>query len=179
LNLNSFQVNAVYPTLSQERLVTMTVDQILAHDPRTFPFLFVAYEKLTLSLKPGVSEILGVTKKIVSRNSKAFAEEIGKYIDSKEARGKKNKKDKKDDGKSLMDKVREAAGQSKKKDKADANAPAFWPLIRQVNVRCNAACLSTGAILVDLPGSYEVLNFGTGIFLIEFFRCCRCQRRSC
>jgi hypothetical protein len=34
----------------------------------------------------------------------------------------------------------------------DPNAPALWPLIRQVRVRCPSAALSTGAVLVDLPG---------------------------
>ncbi|KAF5370055.1 hypothetical protein D9758_001123 [Tetrapyrgos nigripes] len=148
------KVNAVYPTLSQERLVTMTVDQIVAHDPR-------------------VSQILGTTKKIVARNSRAFAGEIGKYIDSKEARGKKDKKDKKDDEKSLMDRVREAAGQSKKKDRTDVNAPAFWPLIRQVNVRCNAACLSTGAILVDLPGVADA-NAARANIAKNYMKKCQC-----
>lgn len=32
--------------------------------------------------------------------------------------------------------------------------PAYWPLIRQVTIRTRAAALSTGAILVDLPGKY-------------------------
>lgn len=39
-----------------------------------------------------------------------------------------------------------------KKDKDNSEGPAFWPLIRQVNVRCNSQALSTGAVLVDLPG---------------------------
>ncbi|KAJ3773109.1 hypothetical protein FB446DRAFT_18931 [Lentinula raphanica] len=128
------KVHAVYPTLSQERLVTMSSDQIIAHDPR-------------------IALLLGSTKHISARNSRQFGEEIAKYIDSKDqSRGKKDKK-KKQDEKSLMDKVREAAGASKNKDKTkDANAPAFWPLIRQVNVRCPAECLSSGCVLVDLPG---------------------------
>jgi len=59
-----------------------------------------------------------------------------------------------------MEKVRGASGlasrgtgssSSKSKD-ADLDAPALWPLIRQVNVRCNAGALATGAVLVDLPG---------------------------
>ena len=29
---------------------------------------------------------------------------------------------------------------------------AYWPLIRQLKVRCPARALSTGAVLVDLPG---------------------------
>jgi hypothetical protein len=56
------------------------------------------------------------------------------YIDSKDQK-RGNKKDK----------------DAKKKDK-DKDAGALWPLIRQVNVRCSAAALSTGAVLVDLPG---------------------------
>lgn len=31
---NTFKVHAVYPKIDQEKLVTMTVDQIIAHDPR-------------------------------------------------------------------------------------------------------------------------------------------------
>ncbi|KAJ3937366.1 MAG: hypothetical protein NXY57DRAFT_981850 [Lentinula lateritia] len=125
------KVHAVYPTLTQERLVTMTTDQIVVHDPR-------------------IAQLLGSTKHISARNSRQFGEEIAKYIDSKDQnRGKKDKKKQKNDEKSLMDKVREAAGVSKKKDSI---GPAFWPLIRQVNVRCPAECLSSGCILVDLPG---------------------------
>lgn len=52
-----------------------------------------------------------------------------------------------------MDKVREAAGGKKtEKKKDDPDAPAFWPLIRQVNVRSRAEALRSGVILVDLPG---------------------------
>lgn len=110
-----------------------------------------------------ISRILGVTKTISAKDSKAFAKEIGKYIDSKDQKRGKKDKDKKDKAKSkepsLMDKVRHVAGlptssksKSKSKDDNDLDAPALWPLIRQVNVRCNAGALSTGAILVDLPG---------------------------
>lgn len=99
-----------------------------------------------------IAKILGATKSIIARDSKVFAKEISKYIDSKnQKRG--GKKDKKPKEKSLMDKVREAAGTNKSKEKMDgADSPALWPLIRQVNVRCSSAALSTGAILVDLPG---------------------------
>ncbi|KAJ7667949.1 hypothetical protein DFH06DRAFT_1280748 [Mycena polygramma] len=113
------KVHSVYPSISADKLVTMTADEIIAKDQKIF-------------------RILGATKKIVARDSKAFAVEIAKYIDSKDQRRGKDKKDK--------DKKKE------KKDK-DANTPALWPLIRKVNVRCSAAALATGAILVDLPGT--------------------------
>ena len=112
-----------------------------------------------------IASILGTTKKIVAKDSKTFGKEIAKYIDSKDQKrgDKKDKKSKDKDKpkeKSLMDKVREAAGQStaarnaKQSSKNKDDEPALWPLIRQVNVRCPAKALSTGAILVDLPGLF-------------------------
>ena len=34
----------------------------------------------------------------------------------------------------------------------DAEGGALWPLIREVHIRCHADALSSGAVLVDLPG---------------------------
>jgi hypothetical protein len=124
----------------------------------------------------------------VARDSKVFAKEIGKYIDSKDQkRGSKKDKDKekaKSKGPSLMDKARSAAGllnrnlatgTSKKTN--DIDAPAFWPLIRQVNVRCHAEALSTGAVLVDLPGALHFTLPSNNSLNAIIYRCCRCQRR--
>ncbi|KAJ6539274.1 hypothetical protein B0H19DRAFT_1178148 [Mycena capillaripes] len=124
------KVHAVYPTISQEKLVTMTADEIIAKDPK-------------------IAKILGATKKIVAKDSKVFATEIAKYIDSKDQRRGKDKDKKKEKGK---DKKGKEKKDKDKKDK-DPNAPALWPLIRKVNVRCSAAALATGAVLVDLPGT--------------------------
>ena len=153
----------------------MTANQIIAYDARRF-ILFLHIIPLTYWSCKEISQILGTTKTIVARDSKVFAKEIGKYIDSKDQkRGSKKHKDKEQDKNknknknknkepSLMDKVRNAAGlpnrnlgtgTSKKASKTtDSDAPALWPLIRQVNVRCRAEALSTGAVLVDLPGAF-------------------------
>lgn len=114
---------------------------------------------------PGVKQILGQTKKISEGTSKAFGKEMAKFIDSKDQKrgDKKDKKKEKEKPKepSVMDKVRKAAGQQVAQirgaptasgSKSDGDEPAMWPLIKQVTVRCNAKALSTGAILVDLPG---------------------------
>jgi hypothetical protein len=120
-----------------------------------------------------ISQILGTTKTITAKDSKAFAKEIGKYIDSKDQkRGKKDKEKAKEP--SLMDKVRKSAGmstgKSKDKDKdQDLDSPALWPLIRQVNVRCRAQALSTGAVLVDLPGKVLPLVQQSTIDLSAYF----------
>ena len=123
----------------------------------------------------------------MARDSKVFAKEIGKYIDSKDQnRGSKKDKDKEKDkskGPSFMDKVRSAAGLPNRnlatgtsKKTNDVDTPALWPLIRQVNVRCHAEALSTGAVLVDLPGAFHFISPSPNS-KCDFYRCCGCQRR--
>ncbi|CDO74067.1 hypothetical protein BN946_scf185043.g117 [Trametes cinnabarina] len=118
------KVHAVYPSISQEQLVKLSIDQVLARDP--------------------------------TPDSKAFAKEISKYIDSKDQkRGEKDKKDK-----------------DKKKEKRD-DGPAYWPLIRQVRVCCNSKALSTGAILVDLPGVADA-NTARNNIAKDYMKKCDC-----
>ena len=138
--------------------------------------------------------MLGTTKHIIAKDSKTFGEEIAKYIDSKDQkRGDKSKKDKaktkdakeKEKGKSLIEKMREqnkaknaslGFGSSAAKDKKkedDGDGPAFWPLIRQVQVKCNAKALSTGAILVDLPGVADA-NAARNNIAKDYMKKCDC-----
>ncbi|KAG2077497.1 hypothetical protein BDR04DRAFT_1196025 [Suillus decipiens] len=129
------KVHAVYPSIAQEQLVHLTVDQILARDKN-------------------IAKVLGTTKKISAKNSTIFAQEIAKYIDSKDQkRGSKKDKNK----------------ETKKTD----HGPALWPLIRQVNVRCNAQALSTGAILVDLPGVADA-NAARNSIAKDYMKKCNC-----
>ncbi|KAH8106194.1 hypothetical protein BXZ70DRAFT_422562 [Cristinia sonorae] len=160
------KVHAVYPTVTQEKLVRMTVDQIIGLDPR-------------------IAGILGTTKRISANDSKTFAKEIGKYIDSKDQKRGDKKKDKKtkekqkdkSKGASILEKFRQdltARTKAANKDPSDdPNGPAFWPLIRQVNVRCNAAALSTGAILVDLPGVADA-NAARNNIAKDYMKKCDC-----
>ena len=164
----------------------MTVNEIIGCDARKLFFLHIAL--LAYWSCKEKSRILGTTKTIVAKDSKVFTKEIGKYIDSKDQkRGSKKDKDKeknKSREPSLMDKVRSAAGLPNRnlatgtsKKSNDIDGPALWPLIRQVNVRCHAEALSTGAVLVDLPGALHlILSFTNSINAI-IYRCCRCQRR--
>ncbi|KAL6306643.1 Dynamin family-domain-containing protein [Sparassis latifolia] len=135
------KVHAVYPSIIPEQFVKMTIDQIISSDIK-------------------IKNILGTTKHITAKDPKTFGREIAKYIDSKDQkRGEKQKKSKEkkdtDKGKekSLMDKIRAASGATHStKYKDDLDGPALWPLIRGVGVRCQSPALSTGALLVDLPG---------------------------
>ncbi|KAG2369878.1 hypothetical protein BDR07DRAFT_1526349 [Suillus spraguei] len=145
------KVHAVYPSIAQEQLVHLTVDQILARDKN-------------------IAKVLGTTKKISAKNSTIFAQEIAKYIDSKDQkRGSKKDKIKVFDG-SLMSLItKDKNKETKKKD----HGPALWPLIRQVNVRCNAQALSTGAILVDLPGVADA-NAARNSIAKDYMKKCNC-----
>ncbi|RPD61950.1 hypothetical protein L226DRAFT_613292 [Lentinus tigrinus ALCF2SS1-7] len=129
------KVHAVYPSIDQEQLARMTIDQIINRDPK-------------------IAKLLGTTKHISTPDSKTFGKEISKYIDSKDQK-RGDKKDKKKD----------------KKDKDDG--PAYWPLIRQVRVSCNAKALSTGAILVDLPGVADA-NAARNNIAKDYMKKCDC-----
>jgi hypothetical protein len=160
---------------------------------RSYPFI-VFSENTRFSTE--IAKILGTTKRISAPNSESFADQIGKYIDSKDQkRGKKDKKkegkvstekkeprkekkeskEKKEPGKSKKESKKKKEPKKKeskekkesKKEKKESkekneseqkneskkeDPPALWPLIRQVRVWCSSSALSTGAILVDLPG---------------------------
>ncbi len=113
-----------------------------------------------------IAKLLGTTKHITAPDSRTFAKEISKYIDSKDQKrgDKKDKKKGKDKGK---DKDKD-----KKKEK-EKEEPAYWPLIRQVCVWCNAKALSTGAILVDLPGVADA-NAARNNIAKDYMKKCDC-----
>ncbi|KII94798.1 hypothetical protein PLICRDRAFT_86263 [Plicaturopsis crispa FD-325 SS-3] len=143
------KVHAVYPSISQEQLVGMTVEQIVARDPK-------------------IARILGATKNIVAKDSKTFALEIGKYIDSKDQkRGDKKDKDKK------KHKDKDARQPKNNHNNDERSQSALWPLIRQVSVRCPSPCLSTGVILVDLPGVADA-NAARNSIAKDYMKKCDC-----
>lgn len=113
-----------------------------------------------MSYNTEIAKLLGTTKHITVPDSRTFAKEISKYIDSKDQK-RGDKKDKKKD-----------KGKDKKKDK-DKDEPAYWPLIRQVRVWCNAKALSTGAILVDLPGVADA-NAARNNIAKDYMKKCDC-----
>ncbi|EHL03633.1 putative GTPase SLIP-GC [Glarea lozoyensis 74030] len=86
-----------------------------------------------LMKEQAVQNVLGTTQKLEKRDSDVFYRALQYYVDSKE----------------------------KSKKKKDKNAPAekkqmeFWPLIKVVRIYVKADALSTGAILVDLPGVHD------------------------
>ena len=74
---------------------------------------------------------LGTVRDIKSDDSLMFYRKLQHYVDSKEK------------------------GQKKDKDKKDVKVQEFWPLIRVVRLYVNSHALSTGAVIVDLPGVHD------------------------
>ncbi|KAL9095127.1 MAG: hypothetical protein Q9165_002730 [Trypethelium subeluteriae] len=78
---------------------------------------------------PSVQDILGTTKTIQESGSDRFYNRLQRYVDSK--------------GQSSQDK----SGKDRREKKME-----FWPLIKVVRIFTTAPVLSTGAVIVDLPG---------------------------
>ena len=79
-----------------------------------------------LAAEPGVSNVLSSTKHLKATTSKDLYRQLQRYIDSKE----------------------KLTGNERKK----SLRMEFWPLIKVVRINTKANALSTGAVIVDLPG---------------------------
>ncbi|KAL1946555.1 hypothetical protein VTO73DRAFT_14659 [Trametes versicolor] len=93
-----------------------------------------ALEKMTadelLAKNSALSIILGSTLRIVDDSPTRFSQELSRYLDSQEG---------------FFD--------TPANEEPSVLPPAYWPLIRQVRIFVHCAVLSSGAVLVDLPGA--------------------------
>lgn len=99
-----------------------------------------------------VARILGTTEVIESPNSTRFGQAIAKFIDSKDQKRGRDKQN---------------------KEKSKPGEPALWPLIRLVRVRAKAHALSSGAVLVDLPGVADA-NLARSSIAKDYMKKCDC-----
>lgn len=83
-----------------------------------------------------VLAVLGTTKMITTASSTTFYRQLQRYVDSKEKVSKKGKEKQKDNHKNVFD-------------------MEHWPLIKVVKIYVKAPALSTGAVIVDLPGLHD------------------------
>ncbi|CAG8951269.1 hypothetical protein HYFRA_00008018 [Hymenoscyphus fraxineus] len=83
-----------------------------------------------------IKKVLGTTIKVAKPKPDDFYRELQSYVDSKEKSGDKKKK-------------------KKKGEKSEPKTMEFWPMIKVVRIYVKADALSTGAILVDLPGVHD------------------------
>ncbi|KAB2104794.1 hypothetical protein AG0111_0g6933 [Alternaria gaisen] len=89
----------------------------------------------SLMSERAVVEVLGTTKRIHAAGSQNFYQKLQSYVDSKEKISRK-------------DKTKEKASKS-------AVEMEYWPLIKVVKINTKSGALSTGAVIVDLPGVHD------------------------
>ncbi|KAF8824489.1 hypothetical protein HHX47_DHR8000086 [Lentinula edodes] len=121
------KIHAVYPNLSPDEFAKFTT----------------AEDVLSTSAFDGITKRLGTSETITCDTSAEFAKAISIYIDAKPVQ---NQSSHRQPVPSHVDGAESTLHPS----------GALWPLVREVHIRCNAKCLSTGATLVDLPGSYLI-----------------------
>ncbi|PCG92705.1 Hypothetical protein PENO1_087350 [Penicillium occitanis (nom. inval.)] len=81
---------------------------------------------------PAVQKVLGGKKNIADSNPAAFYKHLQSYVDSKE----------------------KSTGVENKQAKPSMEME-YWPLIKVVRIYVKSAALSTGAVIVDLPGVHD------------------------
>ncbi|RYP81934.1 hypothetical protein DL769_001778 [Monosporascus sp. CRB-8-3] len=142
------KIKAVYPHITKEALTKTDAD--------------------SLANGPAVSSLLGVTKTIHCATAQAFYNDIQVYVDSKQKFSFPESKDTTPDkhDKLSADSIQDDSyddsiyGDEAESDNAEhGGAPdteerkmELWPLIKVVRVQTKADALSTGAVIVDLPG---------------------------
>ncbi|USP80647.1 uncharacterized protein yc1106_07921 [Curvularia clavata] len=95
----------------------------------------------TLMSQTSVNSVLGTTKQISMDSAEEFYIALLEYVDSKEKLPEKDK--------------------NKGTDRINSSAPKpsleieYWPLIKVVKIYTTSSALSTGAVLVDLPGVHD------------------------
>ncbi|POS69620.1 hypothetical protein DHEL01_v211986 [Diaporthe helianthi] len=101
-------------------------EKIKAVYPDLTDDMIVHHTAKSLAERANVVEVLGTTRRVECRSASDLCSAVQKYVDSKEKSTK--------------------MGPRKAKDMA------FWPLIKAVRIFCRAEALSTGLVVVDLPG---------------------------
>lgn len=89
--------------------------------------------ELFIEQNPDVHRHLGHTLSIEGTDAQAFQANISPFASSKD--------------------IHRGMGRRGKRNDSEPQAQLVWPLVRLISLRCNAVVLSTGAILLDLPGA--------------------------
>ncbi|PGH20432.1 hypothetical protein AJ80_03578 [Polytolypa hystricis UAMH7299] len=138
------EIKAVY-SMSEEEIRSASVQELLGHR--------------------NVSHLLGTTRHFHDENPITFYRNLQVYIDSKE-KGRRNTKTetstKVEPG--LITSVLGIPGTTKME---------FWPLIKVVRLYIKAPVLSTGAVLVDLPGLQDS-NAARAAVAAKYIEQCSC-----
>lgn len=106
-----------------------------------------------INSNPQIAQIFDTTEVVECPDSEQFGQAIAKFIDSKDQKS--------------------ARGRPGQREKSKPTEPALWPLIRVVRIRVKAQALSSGALLVDLPGVADA-NLARSSIAKEYMKKCNC-----
>ncbi|KAI4765676.1 hypothetical protein E4T52_09296 [Aureobasidium sp. EXF-3400] len=124
------KIRAVYWRLTRDDLIESSIEKLMADH--------------------SVRGLLGTTKYVKDRHCDTFYKTLQHYVDSKEKPELTKNSD--DDEEEEEDNSKGTNDKDKKKKKTRKREQEFWPLIKVVRLYVKADALSTGAVLVDLPG---------------------------
>ncbi|KAL1846905.1 hypothetical protein Plec18167_001538 [Paecilomyces lecythidis] len=119
--------DVIRDTLPRDSEAATALDKIRAVYPSLTKEEILASSVEKLLNDPKLADTFGTTLVFEEENANKFYQRLKSYVDSKEKR------------------------RGRKKD-AQKDEPEWWPLIRVVKIHVKANALSTGAVIVDLPG---------------------------
>lgn len=128
---------------TEDKAAALALDKILAVYPSLGEQDILNSSVETLIGDKSVAKLLGTTEEIKENDAKTFSSRLVSYLDSRGSAGKNRES-----------KRRPSLLPSPRSD-TFGNMMGLWPLIRVVRIYVKAAALSTGAILVDLPGVFD------------------------
>jgi ribosome biogenesis GTPase A len=123
------KIKAVYPKMTKEELAQSTIERLMKDET--------------------VNAVLGKSINVKESRPAQFYKRLQHYVDSKEKSQALKKKDREEA------KAAKEAGISKEKGRQAPREMEYWPLIKVVKIQTKAEALSTGAVIVDLPGVHD------------------------
>jgi uncharacterized protein YlxW (UPF0749 family) len=126
--------HAVYPRISRDSLDRQTLTDLMAES----------------ELK-----VLGTTKTIEAAEPADFYRELQKYVDSRQKANRGKAKKRKAYTMEIRKRRSKKREHGQKTQKRSHRSMEFWPLIKVVKIYTKAQALSTGTVIVDLPGVHD------------------------
>ncbi|TFY71113.1 hypothetical protein EVG20_g1901 [Dentipellis fragilis] len=111
-----------------------------------------------LSLDEDVKDFLGATKRITCDDVKSFERNIAVFTSTNKALPKRTPRS------------MPAEESHRNGDVVDATR-GLWPLVEQVKIYCNAPVLSSGVVLVDIPGTSDTNHARSRIAMKSLGQC--------
>ncbi|KAI0200410.1 hypothetical protein F4808DRAFT_470357 [Astrocystis sublimbata] len=145
------KIQAVYPNLTHDDLEDTSVEELAAH---------YAVEPLlgtTMTIqKPTANKLHKALKLYIeSRKKMSFAQSASERIDGEDGDVEENGEEEEEGGNEGDDSHANHSDEDDSGEEETTYDMDLWPLIKVVRIRSKADVLTTGAVIVDLPGGQD------------------------